>query len=243
MKYARRSIQSLRFFIAIATLLLSVNTAAATPTPIAINVTPDKLGANWEQTVTTSSFFNRFQLEPIGPHQITLFFDDDTVSVFDASFLPATSLITPIQFLAGVVYTAQPGTSGALQSGGQPFLFTGGATGPGVVLDDSFNVFDPTLFFFTSEIGETALFDTNLLPRQPPQLPEPNSLGFIAIGLLGLVALRRRNQGVIWPFTLGQTYSAPSPRSTASDWPRRVALHGSPVRRDVLANFFGEFDF
>jgi hypothetical protein len=202
MKDARRSLQSFRYIFAILALLASASTAKAIPAPVAINVTPDPLGANWEQTVTTVLFLDQFQLEPIGPHQITLFFDDDTVSIFDVSFLPGPTLAGPILFLTGEVYTAQPGTSGALQSNKQPSLFTGGATGPGVVLDDFFNVFDPTRFLFTSEIGETALFDTNLLPRQPPQLPEPNSLGFIAIGLLVLAARRLKKIGVVLRGTL-----------------------------------------
>ncbi len=57
--------------IAAATLCMVVGRAQAIPVPVAINVSPEPLGSNWEQT-ESGGFFPTFELVPVGAHRIEI---------------------------------------------------------------------------------------------------------------------------------------------------------------------------
>lgn len=177
--------------IPIAMILLISGSAQAIPSPVAINFSPDPLGSNWKQT-STGGFLPTFELVPTAEHRIAIWFDDNSVSVFDVSFEPSSSLLIPIQFLTAVVYTPRPGTTGTLVSSAQPFFYSGGAPGPGVILDFDFNVFNPNFFVFTTANNDQIRFDRRTLPTREFNIPEPGAFSIVAIGLIGLGVARRR---------------------------------------------------
>ncbi len=82
-------------------------------------------------------------------------------------------------------------TSGGFGGGGAGYI--GGGGGGGSFLADISG--DPGFIDIASENSGNGLVTINLLPAKPTAVPEPATIALLGTGLLGILAVRRRQNG------------------------------------------------
>ena len=91
----------------------------------------------------------------------------------------------------GAGYIGGGGSGGYSGGGGGGFFGTGG--GGGSFLADISG--DPGFIDIASENSGNGLVTINLLPAKPTAVPEPATIALLGTGLLGILAVRRRQNG------------------------------------------------
>jgi hypothetical protein len=177
--------------VAVIVFLFTAVSARAIPVPIAMNVTPDPLGSDWRQT-RSGGLFPQYCVLPDWEHSVTVWFDDGSMSIFDAGVSPDCQTLVPLTFISGV-FSHRSGTPATLyDQDGADLLFSGSVPGPGVLLDfDTLEIWDPVRFVYTDATG-TVMLDRRLLPTSPTAVPEPATIALFGFGLVALVLMRRR---------------------------------------------------
>lgn len=124
------------------------------------------LGRNWTEDVTVTNGFPTYCLTPNDNRFVTITFPDGRVYKFQAVAGPQCQRFAPItapQLRFQQVPTG-PGTFGATlaTADGVDLLIDGSVPGPQDIVDFNLNIYNPTLFKFTTAEGFTYIIDQNL---------------------------------------------------------------------------------
>jgi RHS repeat-associated protein len=141
------------------------------------------LGADWEQT-QSGGFLPTYCLVQRRPRFVTVTFPNDKVYRFRAAAAPQCSQLVPIQ-TAAVSFVPLPGTRGSLAALGEnDTLVFGDAPGPAELRTfGNLELYNPTLFRFTSEDGTVFILDQYLGVRSLTD-PNGNTLTVSAEGII-----------------------------------------------------------
>ena len=118
-----------------------------------LRATPTLLGAGWQQT-RVGQIIPNFCIVAVGDHKVTITLPDNRVEEFDMVSEPPCQQVAPIQF-GTVRFAARAGTRGTLVPlDSISFFWSGGAPGPGEMLDDStLDIVNPQRFQYTTADG------------------------------------------------------------------------------------------
>jgi RHS repeat-associated protein len=124
------------------------------------------LGRDWTEDVTVSNGFPTYCLTPNNDRFVTVTFPDGKVYKFQTVAGPQCQRFAPItapQLQFQQVPTG-PGTFGATlaTADGADLLIDGSVPGPQDIVDFNLNIYNPTLFKFTTAEGFTYIIDQNL---------------------------------------------------------------------------------